>query len=437
MNEAERRIGELIEGLDADSATREEVARAAEELVALGKEGVARLVRSMLRRGPPHRDKAAMLLACLKGQPARWALAEIERILDTTALNATEQMWLTILFRRLADATAGEDARTTERAVVDSLLDDETELLLWRDEFASLPTDDQLAVLAPILQEGNPAVLRLLEVAMSLRIPQVDEAIAAGLARFATPDALPLLRELLRRPDPSIRKQAMATVVALERQGVATRDLFVAETESQEPVRAAFATAPRADGRMAVLIARGRTPGQLRLVGVIVDPVEAGIAAASGEAGLTEADLQGRLNEYARSMGQRLVRVDANMAQSLVAAAEEYAHRQRRPLPADYLVWRRYFGSPRVPAPLPIIFGPTCSQCGARIRSGDLARGGIIAGRAALCARCTLRHLTCSRCGRLLDRYSDTILAREGGGGQTVDFLCNTCAKNAIPRAEG
>lgn len=433
-NETAQQVDGLLDGLDAGAGSRAEVSRAAERLVALGRDAVAWLVRSAVRGESGRRERAAAILACLAGTPARWALAEVERALDTRPLNPTEQMWLTTLFRRLEDAASGHDEREAERVPTDSLLDDETELLLWREEFASLPAEDQQATLAPILQEGNPSLLRLLEVAMSLRIAEVDATIAAGLSRFRTPDVLPLLRDLLRRPDPAVRKQAREAIAALERQGVDTRGLFVAHAESPEPVRAAFATAPQGDGRMAVLVARGRTPGQLRLVGVIIEPVEAGIATVSGEAGLSEAQLQEHLAKYARSMGQRLLRVDIQLAQSLVAAAEDYAVRQNRSLPSDYLVWRRYFGRPKTPVPLPIVFGPSCSQCGARLRYGDVTRGGVIVGKAALCARCAARPIACAACGRILDRLREPILAREGAQGAAVEFLCRACGADPAPR---
>lgn len=431
VTDTARRASELVDGLDLDAASKAEVAAAAERLAALGREAVTGLVRDTLQRGTARRDKAAALLGCLSGTPARWALGELERLLDTRPLTATEQMWLTALFRRLEEAVSPQGAEAEDLPLADGLLDDEAELLLWRDEFASLPAADQQAVLAPILQDGNPAVLRLLEVAMSLRIAHVDSAVAGGLSRFATPEALPLLRELLQRGDPAVRKQARAAVVALERRGVATRELFVATAESAEPVRVSLATLPERDGRMMVLVARGRMPGQLRFAAVVIDPVELGIATAWGESGLTEGDLQQRLTDYTRKMQQRLVRVDLGLAQALVAAAEDYAAKQGRAVPADYLVWRRYIGRPKTPVELPIVFGPSCSRCHSRLRSGDLLRGGVIAGRAALCARCFAGPLACAGCGRPLDRHADEILARESADGAKVEFICRYCVGRA------
>jgi len=429
------RVDALVGGLDLDGATGDEVAAAAAELVALGREGVAHLVRGALWRGGPGREKAAALLGCLAGEAARWAAREIERQLDVRPLNPTEQVWASAVLRRLDEAASDQEPRAPQHALADDLLEDETELLLWREEFASLPHSEQQAVLAPILQDGDPALLRLLEVALSLQSPPVDGAIAAGLSRFATQEALPLLRELLRRPDAAVRKQARASLDALERQGVDARDLFVAVGESDEPVRGVFATVPEGDGRMAVLVARGSTAARIRLVAVVVDPVEAGIATVWGETGLTEADLQHRLSSYAGKLGQRLVRLDLNTAQALVAAAERYAIERGRTLPSDYLVWRRCIGRPKAPTRLPIVFGPVCSRCGARLRGGDILRGGVIAGRAALCARCGAEPVVCESCARPLDRHTDEVFAREGADGAKVEFICARCSQGRVSGA--
>ncbi|HUT37420.1 MAG TPA: hypothetical protein VNE39_28325 [Planctomycetota bacterium] len=425
------RVDELVEGLDLGAATRDQVAEAAGRLVALGREGVAHLARSALRLAGPRREKAAALLGCLAGQAARWAAREVEQHLEKRLLNPTEQMWVMALLRRLDEAASGQDADASAPALHDALLDDETELLLWRDEFASLSHEEQQSVLAPILQDGSPALLRLLEVAMSLQIAAVDAAVACGLSRFATPQTLPLLRELLRRSDPVVRRHARASLVALERQGVDVRDVFVATAESDEPVRAALATPPQSDGRIMVLVARGRTPARVRFAAVVVDPVELGIATAWGESGLTEAEFHERVAEYARKMDQRLVRVDVEMAQALVAAGEDYARTRRRPLSPDYLVWRRCIGRPRAAVQLPIVFGPACSRCGARLRGGDLLRGGVVAGRAALCARCAAKPLACAACGKPLNRHTDEVLAREGAEGATLELLCHYCGHGA------
>ena len=45
MNDTERRVAQLMDGLDLDAASKDDVARVAEELVAIGREGVACLVR--------------------------------------------------------------------------------------------------------------------------------------------------------------------------------------------------------------------------------------------------------------------------------------------------------------------------------------------------------------------------------------------------------
>ncbi|MBM4031114.1 MAG: HEAT repeat domain-containing protein [Planctomycetes bacterium] len=423
-----RQVDELVGGLDP-SAAKEAVAEAAGRLVALGREGVACLVRGALRRGAGRREKAAALLGCLTGEPARWALRELERLLNTRSPNPTEQVWMTVLLRRLEEATSGEGAARGGRGLADDALDDEGELLLWREEFAALSTADQQAALAPVLQDGTPALLRLLEAAMSLQLPHVDAAIAGGLARFATPEALPLLRDLMRRRDPGVRKAARASLVALQRQGVAAREVFVARAGSSEPVWAALATPPGPDGRMLVVVARGRGHGLLRFAAVAVDPVELGIATAWGEVGLTAGDFQARLGEYGRKTGQRLVRVEPNTAQALVAAAEEYALRQGRALPADYLVWRRCVGGPERAVQLPVVFGPACSECGARVRSGDFSRGGVIAGRAAVCARCVAKPLACSGCGRALNRHTEEVFARQSAEGARVEFICERCAR--------
>jgi len=420
-----RRVDELVEGLDLAG----DVAAAAEQVAALGREAVAHLARTALGRTGVRRERAAALLGCLTGQAARWACREVERQIETRPLNPTEHMWVMALLRRLDEAASGTGTAAAGPDLADPLLDDETELLLWRDEFAALGHAEQQSILAPILQDGNPAFLRLLETALGLQIAAVDGAIADGLARFATSEALPLLRELLRRPDPVVRKRARASLAALERQGVDIRGVFVAAAESVEPVRAALASVPQGDGRMAVIVARGHTASCVRFAAVVLDPVEAGIANVWGESGITEAEFRDHLADYTETTEQRLVNVDLATAQALVAAAEDYARRQGRTLSPDYLVWRRCFGRPKQPVALPIVFGPACSRCGARLRSGDLLRGGVIAGRAALCARCAAGPLACVACGRPLNRRTDDALARPSANGARVEFLCRRCGR--------
>ncbi len=428
-NDVGRRVDELVEGLALAGSAAGEVAAVAKQVAALGREGVARLARDALEQSGDRRQKAAALLGCLTGQAARWAGRAVERQAENRPLNPTEHMWMMALLRRLDEAASGADAAAAAPDLADSLLDDESELLLWRDEFAALGHAEQQSVLAPVLQDGNPAVLRLLETAAGLQIPAVDGAIADGLSRFATPEALPLLRELLRRPDPLVRRRARASLGALERQGVDIRGVFVATAESAEPVRAALATVPQGDGRMAVIVARGHTASRVRFAAVVLDPVEAGVASAWGESGLTEAEFRDHLADYAEKIEQRFVSVDLATAQALVAAAEDYARKRGRTLSPDYLVWRRCFGRPKEPVALPIVFGPTCSRCAARLRSGDLLRGGIIVGRAALCARCAAGPLACAGCGRALDRRADDVLARQSANGAKVEFLCPRCGR--------
>lgn len=426
-----RQVEELVGRLDLAVASREDVAAAARQITRLGREAVAVLARGIFRRGAGRREKVSALLACLEGEPARWAFAELERDGERRALNPTERMWLLLVLRRLQEAAYGRERSEAREEVPEHLLTDESELLLWRDELAGLSEGDQEAALAPILQDGNAAFLPLIETVTSLRNPRLDAMIAGALARFATQAALPLVRELLRRPDPTVRKRARETLLALERQGVDTRGVFVAASESDEPLATALATRPDAGGRVAILLARGRAPGRIRYAVVIVDPVEAGIFRVWGESGLTHADLQQRIREYTRQGGQEFLPIDPATAQALVAAGEDYARSRGKDLPADYAVWRRCIGRPKEPVELPLVFGPACSECGSRIRGGDISRGGMVVGRVALCAKCAGRPRICAACNRPLDRFYDDFFVREGTRAGTVEFVCSRCAQRA------
>lgn len=422
-----RQVEGLVNGLGLAWATPDGAAEAAAGIAALGPDGVACLVHSALRRDAARRDRVSAILGSLTGEPARWARDALAAALDCPVLNPTERMWLSAVCRGMEEACSGR--RRSSTPLPGDLLDDENELILWRDEFACLLPEEQEAVLAPILQDGNPALLRLLEAVLSLQAPRADAAVAAGLARFATPEVLPLLRELLRRPDPAVRAQARATLGALERQGVDVRGVFVAEAESAEPVLAAYVAPPGRDGHLMVLVARRQAPASIRFAAAIVDPVALGIASAWGHTALTVADFHRLLAGYARGMGRDLVQVDASLAQALVAAGEEYALRRGRTLSPDYLVWRRCIGRPAHPVALPIVFGPTCAECDAPLRSGDMRRGAILAGRVALCARCAAQPRTCAVCQRLLTRESSGVTAREGPEAGKMEFLCKQCGR--------
>jgi len=427
-NATTAQVDRLVEGLDL-AAANEQVAEVAARVAGLGSVAVAALARGLFARGEGRREKVAVLLACLTGEAASWAAAELEQIVNARPLNPTERAWVVAILRRLSEEADGPGE--SQRATPQDLLDDETELLLWRDELASLAPDDQENAIAPLLQDGNPDFLPLVEMAMSLASPRLDAAVASSLARFATPATLPLLRELLRRPDAAVRKLARAALVALERQGVATRDLFVAQAPRDEPVAACLATRPDGAGHIALLVARGRTPGRLRYAMAIVDPIESGIARVWGETGLTEAELRERVADYARQSRQEFLPLDLATAQAIVAAAEDYARKQGKHLPPDYVAWRRCIGSPPCDAEMPVVFGPSCSRCGTRIRNLQIVRGGCIAGRVALCANCAAKSRACAACGRHLDHYLDDYSFRTSADGSLIEFLCTACSHKA------
>jgi hypothetical protein len=441
-----RQVDRLIAGLDIDSASHEEVASVSAQIRALGRDAIGCLARGILRPGPARREKAAALLACLAGEAAAWALAELEGLFGSRRLGPMERVWLLTTVRRLQEAAspgAPDDEAPADEAddeawgdEVAGLPTDEAELLLWRDEFASLAPTEQEAVLAPMLHSGDAALLPFLEMAVSLRRPRVDAAVAGGLAHFPTRATLPLLRELLRRPDPVIRKRARVALVALERQGVQARDIFVAAREAEEPLLAAFVASPDRAGRMGVLVARGRAPGRVRYAVVVLDLVEVGIEQAWGESGLTEADLHEHISQLAGDDAAEFLPIDPNTAQALVAAGEAYARRQGHELPADYLVWRRCIGKPKDPVRLPVIFGPSCAECGARLRGSDIERGGLVAGEMALCARCAERERDCAACGRSLHPVFDEFAVRGARRGGKLDLLCVRCARSGRRRGK-
>jgi hypothetical protein len=431
-----RQVDQFVAALDLEGASNEDIAALAEQLVGMGREAVEGLARGALRPGPSRREQVAALLACLEGEGASWALATLGEVLGSRSVSPTERVWLLTILRRLEEAAAsparggaGSRAAGEEPGELpDGLLADETEWLLWREELETLTPAEQEMALAPILEGGDARFLPLLEMAMSLRQPSLDVAVASGLARFPTPATLPLLRELLRRADPLVRKRARETLLALERQGVETREVFVASVEeSDEPVVAALATRPDRGGQMAVLIARGNAPGRVRYAVVVIDPVEGGIVRAWGESGLTEAEFREHLVGLGNQVGQDFLPLDVNTAQALVAEAEEYACRQGRELPAEYVAWRRCVGKPGAPAELPVAFAPSCSECGKRVRGGDIARGGLVVGRVALCARCAEKPRGCAVCGRALHHIFDDFFVREAGG--RVQFVCLRCAR--------
>jgi len=429
-------VDQLVARLDIDAASDEEVATLAGRIAAMGRQAVAWLARGLFRPGPAPREKVAALLGCVRGEHAAWALAEVQKLLESGKPGPMERVSLLTTARRLEEAASSETAgdETPSDELPAGPLVDEMQMLLWRDELASLPPAEQEAVLAPMLHDGDPQLLPLLEMALSLGQPRLDAAIASGLAHFPSPAALPLLRELLRRPGPDVRRRARKTLVALERQGVDVSQIFVAATEANDPIAASLATPPDRGGQMAVLVARGREPDPVRYALVMLDPIEAGISRAWGESGLTETDLSERIDQLSEQIRVELDPIDLNVAQALVAAGEEFARARGRALPADYLVWRRIIGRPKGPAQLPVVFGPACSECASGLRTADIERGGLVAGRLALCGKCAERPRGCAVCGRPLHHLFDDFEVRRGRRKGRVEFVCLACARSRHKR---
>ena len=434
-----RQVEELLAALHIERATQEQVAAAAQELVGMGREAVGRLARGILRSGRGRREKVAALLGCLDGEPATWAFNELQRLVGSRPLNATERLWLMTTLQRLAEAAAPPTARkepppdepaargsrsSLAAAVANA---NEEDLLAWREELASVDPEQREAVLANVLDSRDPAVLPLLEMVLSLEEPGIDALVAEGLAGFATPAVLPLLGELLRRPDAEVRRRVRKTLLALESQGVDTRGIFAAAAESDEAGAQALATMPDDAGQMIVVVARGRGPGRVRYALVGIDPIEEGIVNCWGESGLTDSEFRGRMDDMSERTSMDLYPMDLNLAQALVAAAAEYARQQGRELPPDYAACRRVVGRPTAPAALPFDFGPACAECGQRLRMADMDEGGLVGGELAICARCAERPRRCRACGRRLEVAFDEFQMRRAAPGGEVEFLCLAC----------
>ncbi len=432
----ERRVEELLAALDA-RAPEKESAAAAGRIVELGRAAVERLARSLLEPGPGRREKVAALLGSLTGEPAAWARKELEALSQSRGLTPTERVWLAAAVRGLEAAASpaivaprpkGRGPDTPPGSLAAAVAGaDESELLAWRDELIALDTREQQAVVASVLAERDPAILPLLEMVLSLCDPQLDAQVADGLAAHDSPAVLPLLRNLLRRPEAETRRRARKTLAALERRRVDIRGIFAPPADEGDA--RALATQPDRSGQLIVLAVRGREPQKLRYAVFGIDPIERGLAECWGESDLTEAGVREQIDDFAESSGLDLDPADLNMAQALVAAAEDYTRRQGRELPAEYAVWQRVLGRPSRSAVLPVVFGPSCTECGKALRASDTQRGGLVAGEVALCARCAAGYRHCAACGRGLHPMFDAFEVQPGKREGEVVFLCSPCAR--------
>ncbi|MFW6108383.1 MAG: HEAT repeat domain-containing protein, partial [bacterium] len=368
----------------------------------------------------------------LGDEAAGWAADEVEGLMCRRRLGPMERVWLAAIARRLREAADPRQAAPTADDGMspdpgsDGALDT-GELMLWRDDLAELPTAQRRAVLAPVLESGDPGFLPVLEVALSLGDAGLDVAVAEGLGQFATPRALPLLRELLQRPDPATRRKARESLVVLAQRGVAGPDLFVARLDGGDAATRAFATEPDRTGSVVVAVVTREDGGTYRYAVAVVDPLELGIEEVWGEAGLSEGAVREQLLWLAEDHGLDLQPMDLNAARALVAAGEEFAREQGHELPAAYVVWRRRFGRPSGQAALPVVFGPRCAECGTRLRHDDVARGGLVAGDVALCGTCAEGPRACAACGRRLHAMFDDLVVRRDPGGAALLFLCRAC----------
>jgi hypothetical protein len=430
-----RRVDQIVASLDIETASSEDVSRLADEICGLGRDAVAKLARGILQRAPARRSKVSALLGSISGEAASWALDELHNVLGSGRLSSMERVWLLATATSLEHAASGEvpgHGRAPEPRVEpdgETYAPDEQELLLWRDEFTTLSPSERESALAAVLGRADPTLLPLLEMVMSLGQPRLDAVIAQGLARFPTPAVLPLVRELLRRPDPVIRRCARQTLLQLEHQGLSVRELFIADVQPEGPVAAALATPLDGVGQMAVLVARYRTEGRLHYAIVIVDTIGVGILRAWGESNLTPAEFDQRTKQYAEQSGLDFSPMDVPVAQSIVAQAESFAKRQGQALPAEYLAWRRTIGRPQDLAAVPVVFGPSCAACATRIPPTDVERGGIVAGDVVLCAACARQPCQCIGCGKDIDHVFDEFYVRRGDNGGPVEFLCVDCAR--------
>jgi hypothetical protein len=182
---------------------------------------------------------------------------------------------------------------------------------------------------------------------------------------------------------------------------------------------------------MAVIVAPRRPDGLRDLIVVELDPVEAGIAEVWGEAGLTDDELEEALADFAGRNGAGVEPLDPSIARALVAAGADYARRRGSGPPAEYAVWRRGIGQPTARVALPLTFGPRCTACGARLRGGDIDRGGLVQGDLALCGRCGQAPRRCIGCGRSLDGVSAELTLRRGTREGKLEFVCSACARKA------
>ncbi|NQT87361.1 HEAT repeat domain-containing protein [bacterium] len=428
-----RRVDQLVASLDIDTATPKDVTRLAGEICQLGRDAVARLARGILQKAPARRETVAALLGSITGEPASWALDELHNVLGSGRLSAMERIWLLATANSLQHVSRGAPPPSAATAQPppepQPYVPDEHELLLWRDEFTTLSPPEREAALATIIERADPVLLPLLEMLMSLEQPQLDAIIAEGLARFPTPAVLPLVRELLRRPDPAIRRAARQALVQLEKHGLSVRDIFVADVQPEGPVTAALATPLDGVGQIAILIARRKNDGRIHYAIVIVDSIGVGILRAWGEPDLTAADFDTRTSQYAEQSGLDFSPIDVQMAQSIVAHAESFAKRQGQHPPADYLAWRHTIGRPATLLNPPFVFGPTCAACATRVPAADVERGGIVAGDVVLCAACARQPCACVGCGVDIDHVFDEFYIRRGDDSGPVEFLCVTCAR--------
>jgi len=425
-----REVDRLLGAFSIEGATDEAVGKLAARIARLGRNAVRHLARSALRPGPDRREKVAAVLASLEGQAAEWARAELERLAERRYQNPTERLWIATVLRGLAEGdedAAAEEAEAQDDDVLTSALADESQLLLWRDELASLPPSQQQALLEPMLQSGDVRFLPLFSALLGLRQRRLDLAIADALGRFASAETLPLVRDLLKHPDPQVRRRARQSLMALARQGVRVSEVFVA-TDACEPPTEAFVSSPDRDGAVIAVLVSGRPPEGFRCVVVLLDPIEAGVQGAWGESGLTKEELAERLAELFEQTGGDLRQVPVPAVQSIIAEAEDFARRQGHQLPADYLVWRRSIGQATEQWPSAVVFGPRCAECGARIRRGDIERGGFVAGTVALCALCAAQPRTCVVCGRPLSVLGGGFRVRHEPTG-SLSFMCGACAR--------
>jgi len=432
----ERRVEELLAALDA-RATGDESAAAAVEIVQLGRAAVERLARSLLEPGPGRREKVAALLGSLTREPAAWARKELEGLGQSRGLSPMERLWVTTAIQGLqaAASPAPVATRSPERPAGTAggslaaavAVADEQELLAWRDELMGFHLEEQRGIVASVLAERDPAILPLVEMVLSLCEPQLDAQVAEGLAAFSTPAVLPILRELLRRPDAETRRLARRTLAALQKRGVDIRGIFAHAAELADA--RALATRPDVMGQMIIVIARGREPQKLRYAIFGIDPIERGLAESWGESDLTERELRDQIDEFADTGHLELQPIDLNLAQALVAAAEDYTRRQGRELPAEYAAWQRVIGRPSRSAVLPIVFGPSCTECRKALRASDMERGGRVDGELGICARCAGRVRCCASCNRLVDPMFDDFHLQRGKREREVEFLCAPCAR--------